>query len=545
MKTALHRRPPFAFLPRIRARIWTAPVLALGFASCNLAPSYRPPPVAATANYREGQPPTAEGAQTWQPARPNDSAARGAWWESFGDPELNSLEEQVRVSNQTILAAAANFRASRAMAAEARASLFPTATGSASATRGRSSQTYSTAPAGGAASGSSAGNASGGNISGTGGGIANQYDLPVDASYTLDLWGRLRNAYAASTYSAQASAADLATAVLSTQAELADDYFALRAVDEQRRIYADTVDSYEKTLALTRTLVESGINSEEDLATAQTQLDTIVAEAADLALTRAQFEHAIAVLIGKSPSVFSIAPAPFQPRGPAIPAGVPSDLLQRRPAIAAAERRVAAANAEVGVARTAYFPNLTLGADAGYESSKSSKWIEWPSRFWSVGPQFGGTILDYGGLRAANDQAHAGYDQAVASYRQTVLGAFQEVEDNLAALRILGQEAGKERTAVASAQHYLSLALTRYQDGIDSSLNVAAAQTIFLTNRRAEVQVQLRQIQASVALVIALGGGWDGSLLPSKHDLNKHPPKWAPASDSPAPPQGPVAPPSQ
>ncbi len=520
MKTDSLENPQSASFPCLSGLPWAALALALGCASCNLAPAYRTPPVAAPASFKEGPPPPAAGAQTWQPARPGDDAARGAWWEAFGDPALNALEEQVRISNQTILAAAANFRASRALATEARANLFPMATGSASVARARPSQATASSPA---------------PVT-----VANQFDLPLDASYTLDLWGRLRNAYAASAYAAQASAADLATAVLGTQSELADDYFALRAVDEQGRIYADTVASYKQTLALTRTLVKTGMNSDEDLATAQTQLDTVVAQATDLGVTRAKLEHAIAVLIGKSPSVLSIEAAPFDPHAPEAPAGVPSDLLQRRPDIAAAERRVAAANAQVGVARTAYFPNLTLGAAAGYESARSSTWFDWPDRFWSVGAQLGGTIFDVGGLRGVNDQAKAGYDQAVAVYRQTVLGAFQSVEDNLAALRILGQEAGQERTAVASADHYLALTLTRYRDGIDSSLNVAAAQTIVLANRQAEVQIQLRQVQASVALVMALGGGWDSSLLPARKDLNARPPKWTPAGDSSAPPPEPV-----
>lgn len=301
MMNALQRLP-FAFPSRLSRRPWAALALALGCASCNLAPSYRPPPVAVPAAFKEGSPPAAAGAQTWQPANPGDTSARGAWWEAFGDPALSALEAQVRVSNQTILAAAANFRSSRALAVQARASLFPMATGSGGVTRARSSQS-TTAPGGAVTTGP-----------GSPGTITNQFDLPLDASYTLDLWGRLRNAYAASAYSAQASAADLATATLGIQAELADDYFALRAVDEQRRIYADTVASYQQTLDLTRTLVKSGINSDEDLATAQTQLDTVVAQATDLGVTRAELEHAIAVLIGKPPSVFSIATAPLSPR---------------------------------------------------------------------------------------------------------------------------------------------------------------------------------------------------------------------------------------
>jgi NodT family efflux transporter outer membrane factor (OMF) lipoprotein len=507
-----------------------------------MAPKYQTPPIAVPASFKEASPSPGGPAEAWKPAAPGEVAARSAWWEIYGDPQLNALEEQVRLSNQTVLGAAANFRISRGLAVQARAGLFPTATASASVARGRSSQTFTSSSASGAASGSGAGSASGGTVSGTGGSIVNQYDLPVDASYTIDVWGRIRNAYAASTFTAQASAADLAAATLSIQSELADDYFELRSVDDERRIFADTVASYRSTLVLTQTLYRSGIDSEEDVATAQSQLDTVIAEATDVDVTRAQFEHAIAVLIGKAPSEFSVPVASFKPVWAAIPSGVPSELLQRRPDIAAAERLVAAANAQVGVARTAYYPSLTLGADAGFETSKLSKWFEWPSRFWSVGPQIGGTVFDVGGLRGVNEQAQAQYDAAVATYRQTVLAAFQAVEDNLAALRILAIESAQRHTAVVSSQHYLDLTLTRYKAGIDSSLNVATAQTAVLTNRQAEIQVQLRQVQASIALVVALGGGWDSSQIPEKKDIVARQPKWSPASEAPGATQGAIAP---
>jgi NodT family efflux transporter outer membrane factor (OMF) lipoprotein len=432
-----------------------------------------------------------------------------------GDPNLNALEEQVRVSNQTIRAAEANYRVSRALVVAARASLFPTVSAAPALTRSRSSQTYS----------------SSGNANGTGK-VVNQFNFPLDASYTVDLWGRIRNSVAASAYSAQASAADLATAVLSTQVSLAEDYFGLRALDEQHRILTDTAASYRQTLDMVASLVKNGIDSDEDLAIAQSQYDTVVTQATEVGVARAQFEHAIAVLIGKPPSALSIPAVAFDPEVPAIPPMIPSELLERRPDIASAERQVAAANAEIGVARTAYFPNLTLGASAGYESSTFSRWFEWPSRLWSVGPQVGATIFSVGSLRAVNDQAKAAYDESVAHYRQTVLTAFQSVEDNLAALRILAVEEKQERTAVASAEHYLSLAQTRFRAGIDSALNVATAQNVALSNREAWVQVRLRQVNASIALVTALGGGWDASRLPKMKDIIAHPPRWTPAKSS-------------
>ena len=461
----------------------------------------------------------------WKPAKPSDDAVRPDWWKLYGDPELDALEQQVRVSNQTIRAAEANFRVSRALVVAARASLFPTVAASPAVTRSRSSQTYSSSGSGG----------------GTGD-VVNQFNFPLDASYTIDLWGRIRNSVAASEFSAQASAADLATAVLSTQVALAEDYFELRAVDEQRRILTETVASYRQTLDLTASLVKNGIDSEEDLAIAQAQYDTVVAQATDVGVSRAQYEHAIAVLIGKPPAALSIAATAFHPNVPAIPPGIPSDLLERRPDIAAAERQVAAANAQIGVARTAYFPNLTLNAAAGYESSTFSRWFEWPSRLWSVGPEVGATIFSVGSLRAVNDEAKAAYDAAVANYRQTVLGAFQAVEDNLAALRFLAVEEKQEQTAVASAEHYLALAQTRFKTGIDSSLNVATAQNAVLTNRENWIQVQLREVNASIALIMALGGGWDTSQLPHMKELVARPPKWSPAKASDVPAPVPVAP---
>jgi NodT family efflux transporter outer membrane factor (OMF) lipoprotein len=533
------KRSPIPRLPEMAAacRAAAAAAMALGCASCNFAPKYERPPAAVPAAFKEAPAAADSDAAALRPSKPNDGAIRPKWWELYNDPVLNSLEEQVSVSNQTLLSSEANYRVSRALLVEARAALFPAVTTSPSVTRARSSATYS----------SSSGNASTAAVGGGGappGSIVNEYDLPFEATYTLDLWGRVRNSVAAARFSAQASAAELATATLSIQAQLADDYFQLRAVDEQRRILANTVASYRDTLALTQTLAKSGIDSDEDIATAQVQLDTVIAQATDVGVTRAQLEHAIAVLIGRPPAAVSVAPAPFSSSVPPIPAGIPSDLLERRPDIASAERQVAAANQNVGYARTAYFPSLNLAAEAGFETSKLAKLFDWPSRFWSVGPQLSGTLFAAGALRAANEQAEAEYDQAVANYRQAVLTAFQAVEDNLAGQRILAQEQQQQRTAVKSAERYLALTLTRYKAGIDSALNVATAQNTVLTSRETLVQVELREVDANIALVMALGGGWDTSQLPGTRSMVAREPKWSPAGKSGVPEAGPVQPPN-
>jgi NodT family efflux transporter outer membrane factor (OMF) lipoprotein len=514
-------------------RTAAAAAMVLGCASCNFAPRYERPPAAVPAAFKEAPVPADGDAAALRPARPNDGAIRPKWWELFSDPVLNSLEERVAVSNQTLRSAEANYRVSRALLVEARAALFPEVTASPSVTRARSSATFS----------SSAGNPSSQAVGGGGGSpgsIVNEYDLPFEATYSIDLWGRVRNSVAASKFSAQASAADLATATLSTQAQLAEDYFQLRAVDEQRRILANTVASYRDTLALTMRLAKSGIDSDEDIATAQVQLDTVIAQATDVGVTRAQLEHAIAVLIGKPPASVSIAPAPFVSVLPPLPAGVPSDLLERRPDIASAERLVASANANVGYARTAYFPSLDLAAEAGFETSHFSKLFLWPSRFWSIGPQLSGTIFAAGSLHAVNEQAEAEYDETVANYRQTVLTAFQAVEDNLAGQRILAEEVLEQQTAVKSAEHYLALTLTRYKAGIDSALNVATAQNTVLTSRETLIQIKLREVNANIGLVMALGGGWDTSLLPGMHSMVAREPRWSPASRAGVPEAGPV-----
>ncbi|HTT55509.1 MAG TPA: efflux transporter outer membrane subunit [Opitutaceae bacterium] len=462
-------------------------LLALGLApGCSLAPKYARPSLPVPATYKEASPGVA-----WAPAAPADAAARGRWWTLYQDERLDTLEDKLDGANQTIAAAAASFRAARATALAARSALFPVLSTNPSIVRMRNSQNWTST-----------------NNAGT---ITNEYSFPVDASYELDLWRRLGNTAKAGALEAEASAADLATARLAMQAELAQDYFTVRALDAQQSILDQAVASYRDALKATQVLAHSGIDSDEDVARAQSQLESAVAQDTDLKASRALFEHAVAVLVGTSPADFSLPPAPLEAPPPAVPAGVPSDLLQRRPDIAAAERRVAAANAGIGVARTAYFPSLILGATGGWQATGTAKWFDWPSRFWSVGPALGATLFDWGARRAVTEEAQAAFDQATANYRQTVLSAFASVEDNLAALRVLQEEAGEEHAAVDASRHLLDLATTRFRLGIDSYLNVVTAQTALLSSQEAEVQIRLRWVTASVSLVKALGGGWDAT----------------------------------
>jgi NodT family efflux transporter outer membrane factor (OMF) lipoprotein len=355
------------------------------------------------------------------------------------------------------------------------------------------------------------------------------YSVPLQASYQVDLWGSIRNNIAQNRFSAEASAAQLANALLSTQSTLAQDYFQLRIADELRRILDATLADFESNLHLVRTLFNNGLASDEDIAQAETQLQSAMAQATDLGITRAQFEHAIAVLIGLPPSQFSLPYRKFNQALPPIPVGVPADLTERRPDIASAERQVAAANAAIGVARAAYFPTLTLSATAGFESTSLSQLFNWPNRFWSLGPDLAQTLFDGGARRARTEQARALNDQAAANYRQTVLSALQSVEDNLASLRILSQELTQQRQAAAAAQRAVELSVVRFRNGVDSYVNVITAQTAFLNAREAEVQVWLRQLTASVNLINNLGGGWARSQWPQTESLAQHP-LTAPAS---------------
>ena len=461
---------------------------------CVVGPDYVRPTVVTPASYKE--------IDGWKVAQPQDHVLRGAWWEIFGDPQLNALEAQVSLSNQNLAVAEATYRQARALVREARASYFPTLTLGLGYTRFRNSATFS----GRLGAGVSAGGTSSG--AGASSGPHSDFQLGLDFSWELDLWGRIRRTVESNQASAQASAGDLESARLSYQAELAQDYFQLRAFDAQKQLLDETVAAYEQSLQLTQNRYASGVAAEADVVQAETQLKTAQAQAIDVGVQRAQLEHAIALLIGQPASSFSLPAAPLTATPPPIPVGVPSELLERRPDIAAAERRVAAANAQIGVAEAAYYPSLTLSASSGFETSSLTQWLTAPSHFWSVGPSISQTVFDGGLRRAQTDYARAGYDASVATYRQTVLAAFQAVEDNLAALHILAQEAQVQDEAVQKAQQSVTLTTNQYKAGIVSYLNVITAQTTALSSETTAVQVRGRRMTAAVLLIQALGGGW-------------------------------------
>lgn len=478
-------------------------------AGCMVGPKYHTPSAETPATYKELTPADFAKTDGWKVAQPNDAALRGKWWEIFNNPELNALEEKVNVSNQTVASAAASFFAARALVKEARAQLFPTVSTNPSITVQRQSATLSSGKSG-QASGSGASSSAG---------TFTDYTLPFDATWQPDLFGRIRNTIRAAAYGAQASAADLENTRLTVQAEVATDYFQLRGQDVLKQLLDSTVVAYQQSVDLTTALYETGIDSDEAVAQADTQLESTQAVAAALGIQRAQFEHAIAMLTGQPASTFSIPIEPLNTSPPAIPFGVPSQLLERRPDIASAERLVAQANAQIGVARAAYFPTVTLSAAAGLESTSFTEWFTWPSRFFSVGPAVSETIFDGGLRRATVQQYRAQYDETVANYRQAVLTAFQQVEDNLAALRILSVEIQDQDAAVKSAERTLALADDRYKLGIDPYLNVITAQTSLLSNQETAVTLRIQQMTASGGLIQALGGGWDASELPSPAQL--------------------------
>jgi len=464
----------------------TAAVVLL-CAGCMVGPDYFKPSVPMTATYKEDQ--------GWKLARPSDTIPRGKWWEIFGDPQLDALEEQVSEANQNVKVAEAHFRQARALIGFARAGLFPTVSAgfSASSLRDSTNRPFVTS-----ANGASTGD----------------FLLTGDISYEIDLWGRIRRSVTAAREEAQATAGDLESARLSIQAELAVDYLELRSADAQQRLLNDTVQAFKEELQLTINRFEGGAAPKSDVAQAQTQLETTQVQATDIAVQRAQLEHAIAVLIGKPPAEFSLQPAPLDLQPPDIPAGLPSELLERRPDIAAAERRVAEANEQIGIAKAAYFPTVTLNALLGFESSSIRNLGGWQSFLWAVGSSLAQTIFDGGRRRATSEAALANYDATVASYRQATLDAFQQVEDNLAALRILEQETQQQERAVVSARESLQLFTNRYKGGVDNYLQVITAQTVALTNERNQVDIMRRRMDASVLLVKALGGGWNVADLP-------------------------------
>jgi NodT family efflux transporter outer membrane factor (OMF) lipoprotein len=501
---------------RNRARVVAGLGIGLLAAGCMVGPSYNRPPAATPAAFKEAPPPD------WKTATPSDQLPRGKWWELFGDPRLGALEEQVSVSNQSIAQAEAQFRAARAAAAVARANLFPTVTAGPSVSRSR----------GGTGRGSSAGTSGGAGAAGTPGAATatttttTLYQVPIDASYEVDVWGRVRRLIEANVATAQASAGDLESVRLSMQAELAVDYFELHGLDAQQQLLATTAGAYQKALELTSNRYHQGIASGVDVAQAQTQLETTRAQAIDLGVQRNQLEHAIAVLIGKAPAELTIPTTPITVQPPVVPVALPSELLERRPDVAANERRMAAANAQIGVQVAAYYPTLTLTASGGYESTSLAKLFSWPSRFWSLGAAAVETLFNGGARRAATEQARATYDAAVAAYRQTVLTAFQDVEDNLSALRVLDAEATQEAVAVAAAERSLALSNYRYQGGITTYLEVITAQAAALSDERTAVDILTRRMTAAVNLVKAVGGGWRDSDLPSGAAILTRPGAW-------------------
>jgi NodT family efflux transporter outer membrane factor (OMF) lipoprotein len=516
-------------------------------AACNFAPHYERPKTQPTDTYKEAVPGGDAAAQGWKIAEPRDAELRAQWWEVFDDPKLDALEERVAISNQSIIAAEANYRAAYALVLEAQAQLFPTFNLAPSATREKTSAAL--AGIGGGSVGTSTGTTT---TTGTTSGSTppqstttaphNIFTLPLEASYQIDLWGSIRNTVAANRFSAQASAATLANALLSTQSTLAQDYFQLRVADEQRRILDTTVADYRTVLAMVRTLFEQGLDSDEDVAAAETQLDSAIAQATDVGVARAEYEHAIAVLIGVPPGKFSIPYEHFNQSLPIVPVSVPSDLLERRPDIAAAERQVAQTNAQIGVARAAYFPTLSLSAAIGYESTALGKLIEAPNLFWSAGPTLTQNVFDGGERRAAVLQARAQNEAQAATYRQTVLGAFQSVEDQLSSLRILSEELVQQQRATLAAKHTVELSIVRYRNGVDSYVNVITAENAFLSARETELQVRLRQLTSSVSLINDLGGGWGTSHLAETERMAKHPPDQGKGSIVPADNAGPPTP---
>jgi NodT family efflux transporter outer membrane factor (OMF) lipoprotein len=461
-------------------------------AGCNVGPKYARPnvPTAPVDAFKEEN--------GWKPAQPSDQLLRGNWWEIFGDPQLNALESELTVSNQDLKIANARFVEARAMVHYNRAAQYPTISTSPGIQSLRDSAHQPYLPT----------------TSTTG-----DFVLPLDVSYELDVWGRVRRTVSASREEAQATAGDLATVNLSLHAELAYDYFELRSADAQKKLLDDTVKTYQDAFQLTLDRFDGGAAPKSDVAQAQTQLQTTMVQDTDVSVQRAQFEHAIAILIGKPPAAFNLPAAPLNLTPPDISAGLPSQLLERRPDIAAAERRVAEANDQIGIARAAYYPTVILSASAGLEGTSITNWFTWPSRFWAVGPSLAETLFDGGRRRATSTAARANYDATVAGYRESTLTAFQQVEDNLVALRILSQEAQQQKQATTSAQESLQIFNDRYIGGADPYLDVLTAQTIALQNERNDVDILRRRMDASVLLIKALGGGWTVSELPKTAEL--------------------------
>jgi NodT family efflux transporter outer membrane factor (OMF) lipoprotein len=450
-----------------------------------------------TPGYKEATPDAYKENSNWQVAQPADAASRGEWWKIFGDAELNTLEPQVAANNQDLKAADARFREARALIRFYHASLYPTVGVApfAGGLRQSSNRPYRSA------------------TTSTGNGLGD-IQLPVDLNYEIDVWGRVRRTVSAAREEAQASAGDRQTVLLSLQAELAFDYFEARSADAQEKLLNDTVNYYEEAYRITNNRFEGGVAPKSDVDQAKTQLEAAKVQARDITLRRGQFEHAIAVLLGLPPASFTLNDAPLDARPPVIPPGLPSELLERRPDIAAAERRVAEANDRIGIARAAFYPTISLNGTVGIEATSFANLFNPASLVWSLGPTLSQTIFDAGRRASVSEQANARYDETVADYRQTTLTAFQQVEDNLIALRVLQQEAENQHQATLAAQSAEQIFNNRYVGGLDTYLQVVTAQTTALNNERNDIDIMRRQMDASVLLIKALGGGWNVTDLP-------------------------------
>jgi len=482
-----------------RFRPWTlaVPAAAVLLAGCTVGPNYHRPDAATAPAWKENAvPPPNPPNGSWKQAEPSDQVLRGPWWDMYGDPQLGALEAKVAVSNQTLRAAMEQYFSAREQVRVARSQYSPTLSLGAGASRIRNSNNQPNT------------------VPGSTHYQYNEYSIAGQALWEPDLWGQVRRTVEQARASAQASAALLANVDLSLRAELASDYFEMRGLDSQQQLLDNTVKSYEEYLHLTQIRFKGGVATEADVAQAQTQLETTRAQAIDVGVARAQYEHAIATLIGTPASSFSLPPMPLDNQIPQIPVGVPSQLLERRPDIAAAEREVDAANAQIGIAITAYYPNVALSGTGGFLSGNPGTLIQGPSEMWSLGASAMELLFDAGRRHAITQQARDSYEQQVANYRQTVLSAFQDVEDNLAAIRILDQESAQQELAVAAAERSLNISTNRYKGGVTTYLEVLTAQTAELTNRRTQEDIATRQFLASVGLIRALGGGWNTSQLP-------------------------------
>jgi NodT family efflux transporter outer membrane factor (OMF) lipoprotein len=496
---------------RNRRRLLVVLAMSAALAACEVGPDYERPLAATPVSYKE--------IDGWKPGTPSDLVNRGPWWSIYDDPLLDQLERQVDISNQNLKAAEAAYREARAIVAEARAGLFPTLSVNASAQR----------------SGQGAGASSSSSTFARGGRVQNQFNTTASASWDIDVWGRIRRTIESDVANAQASAADLAAARLSAQALLATNYLQLRIADELKRLLDDTTVAFGRSLQITENRYRGGIAARSDVASARAQYEQTRAQAINVGVQRAAFEHAIAVLIGKPPAELTISAAKFTPVVPVAPPGLPSTLLERRPDIAGAERRVAAANAQIGVAVAAYYPDLTLSASYGVVSSAIDTLFRAANGVWAVGPQLAQTVFDAGLRSAQVEAARAFYEQDVANYRQTVLTAFQQVEDQLAALRILEQQAEVQNAAVTAAQEAERLIFNQYTAGTVAYTNVITAQTVALSNRQTALNILQNRLVASVSLLQALGGGWDAAQLPSDAQVKDNDAPMVRASDAKVP----------